>query len=109
MKNLTVRSLGFVILSLIFGSFLFFSNNNHVYAQYDSTVSTQTQGTITNTEIELNNLQKRLIVLLNVRLSMLQAEWKAVAEQRIRNLQIELVGLLQKQVALLQAQVMAGK
>jgi hypothetical protein len=40
---------------------------------------------------------------------MLQAEWKAVAEQRIRNLQIELVGLLQKQVSLLQAQVMAGK
>ncbi len=103
MKNLTV-----IFLGILFAFSVTVIPQSKAYAQYDNTVTiVQMQSTTTPLEIQLNTLQKELIVLLNKRVAMLQVEWKAVMEQRLRNLQIQLVGLLQKQVSLLQAELSA--
>jgi hypothetical protein len=109
MKNLIGRLCFTALFCLVLVGMLFV-NNTRVYASQGSGVVTvQNQGTSSAAEVELNNLQKRLITLLDIRLAMLQTEWRLMVEQKIRNLQLELVGLLQKQVALLQMQVVAGK
>lgn len=56
-------------------------------------------------EIQLNTLQKELIVLLNEKIVILRAELTAVLERRLENLQLQLIGLLREKVSILQAEL----
>ncbi len=55
-------------------------------------------------EAQLNGVQRELIVLLNKRLSMLQAEYRIMLEGKLRGLQLQLLGLLEQQLTILRAQ-----
>lgn len=91
MKNLTVL---FLAIMLVFS--VVFLPSGKVYAQYSNTASL---------ELQLNALQKELIVLLNKKVSMLQTELNITLTQRLKNLQIQLIGLLEKQVSILRSQL----
>lgn len=73
-------------------------------ARADGGTSIQSTSTA-SLEAQLNVAQKELIVLLNKRLSILQAEYKTMLEGKLRGLQLQLIGLLQQRITILRAQV----
>ena len=97
MKNLTVL---FLAIMLVFS--VVFLPSDKVYAQYSNTTNTQNTASL---ELQMNALQKELIVLLNKKVAMLQTELNITLAQRLKNLQVQLIGLLEKQVSILRSQL----
>ena len=93
MKNLIGT---FLVITLVFSVLVLPSGK--IYAQ----VNTQNTTTL---EMQLNTLQKELIVLLNKKVAILQMEWRIVMKQRLKNLQTQLIGLLEKHVFILRSQL----
>jgi len=64
-----------------------------------------TASTAADLEVQMNTLQKELIVLLSKQVDMLKAELVASLEIKLHNLQLQLVSLLQQQVTFLRAEL----
>jgi len=74
------------------------------YAQQYDVISTQSTSSL---EIQLNNVQKELIISLNKKIVLLKAEVMSNLEARLRSAQMQLIELMKKQVILLQAELLA--